>query len=55
MSERLKSVKVPFSAWQALTRICASSEEPRTQALARLIYAEEKRVQAETQPDRKNE
>ena len=37
MSERLKSVKIPFSAWQALTRLCAASGEPRTRQLAKII------------------
>jgi len=45
MGERLKSVKVPLSAWQALTRICATTEEPRTKALARIILEAEKAAQ----------
>ena len=44
MSERLKSVKIPFSAWQALTRMCAATGEPRTRQLAKIIEQAEREM-----------
>ena len=49
MSERLKSVKIPFSAWQALTRLCAATGEPRTRLLAKIIHEAEKQQIASQQ------
>lgn len=42
MKTDLKSVKLPFAAWQALTRICAETGEPRTKALERIVLKAEK-------------
>ena len=47
MSERLKSVKIPFSAWQALTRLCAATGEPRTRQLAKIIDQAERQSQSD--------
>lgn len=49
MSEPLKSVKIPLSAWRALTRLCSMTEEPRTKALARLILEAEKQQAMQSQ------
>ena len=39
-----KSLKVAFATWQAITRICAATGEPRTQVVDRLVKAEEDRL-----------
>lgn len=44
-----KSVKLLFGTWQALTRICAATGEPRTRALERIVKTEEARMEAKKQ------
>lgn len=45
----LKSVKITFAAWQALTHICAETGEPRTKALTRIILEAKKQQAAQRQ------
>jgi macrodomain Ter protein organizer (MatP/YcbG family) len=42
-----KSIKLTFAAWQAVTRMCAHTGEPRTRLLERIIQEAEKRLDRE--------
>jgi hypothetical protein len=38
-----KSLRVTFETWQAITRLCAQTGEPRTKLIERLVKAEEEK------------
>jgi hypothetical protein len=39
-----KSLRVTLETWQAITRLCAQTGEPRTKLIARLVNAEEEKT-----------
>lgn len=47
-----KSLKVAYATWQAITRISATTGEPRTQIIDRLVASEEDRLKSTGSPQK---